>query len=46
MRRISKQQRALGHEPVAFLEIVEFYRRKRFHIIADKVDTAAKKFSS
>ena len=48
MRRISQQQRALGHEPVAFLEgIVEFYRqRKRFHVIADVVDTAAKEFSS
>ena len=48
MRSISQQQRALGHEPVSFLEgIVEFYRqRKRFHVIADIVDTAAKEFSS
>lgn len=48
MRSISQQQRELGHNPVSFLEgIVEFYRQqKRFHVIADVVDTAAKEFSS
>ena len=48
MRSISQQQRALGHQPRTFLEgIVEFYRqRKRFYIIADVVNNAAKEFSS
>jgi|GEM_PF-698340 len=48
MRCISKQQQELGHKPVPFLKgIMEFYRqRKRFHVIADVVDTAAKDFSS
>ena len=48
MRSISQQQRELGHKPASFLEgIVEFYRqRKRFHVIADVVDSAAQEFSA